>query len=170
MPCGMLQAMSWTTGCNRVALAALGWIYYTNRSGVQIIITLLNTVIVDELKSVNEYKHKYFATLFHWRSIVWLLLNLQLWHITAASYARPVILLPVQSASLLSQQAAPRLLQLHCPSVICTSTQMRPAWVICVKIRQIKKYNGRESGLFSWLLNTAAPKAMLSLYPIVSCG
>lgn len=102
--------------------------------------------------------------------ISWFLRNLCFCHITAAPYAEPIISLPVQSASLLSQQAAQCLLQLHPPSVICTSTRMRPAWVICVKIRQIKKYNGQESGLFSWLLNTVVPKAMLFLYPIVVCG
>lgn len=45
---------------------------------------------------------------------------------------------------------------------------MRAAWVICVKIPQIKKYNVWESGLLSPLLNTAEPKATLSLRPLLS--
>lgn len=106
---------------------------------------MLKSIFIEEFKSVEHTFVLSFATLFHRRLIVWSLSN----HITAAPYARPMILLPVQSASLLSQWVAPRLLQLHPPSVICTSTRMRPAWVICVKIRQIKKYNVRESGLLS---------------------
>lgn len=35
------------------------------------------------------------------------------------------------------------------------------AWVICEEICQIKKYNVGESNVFSWLLNKAAPKAVL---------
>lgn len=50
----------------------------------------------------------------------------------------------MRSASLLSQQAAPRP-----PSVMCVSTRMRPAGVPWVKIPQIKKYNGWESSVFS---------------------
>lgn len=45
---------------------------------------------------------------------------------------------------------------------------MRPAWVICVKIPQIKKYNVWESALLSLLLNTAEPKATLFLRTLLS--
>lgn len=45
---------------------------------------------------------------------------------------------------------------------------MRAAWVICVKIPQIKKYNVWESGLLSLLLNTAEPKATFSLRTLLS--
>lgn len=45
---------------------------------------------------------------------------------------------------------------------------MRAAWVICVKIPQIKKYNVWESALLSPLLNTAEPKATLSLRTLLS--
>lgn len=45
---------------------------------------------------------------------------------------------------------------------------MRPAWVICVKIPQIKKYNVWESALLSLLLNTAEPKATLFLLTLLS--
>lgn len=45
---------------------------------------------------------------------------------------------------------------------------MRPAWVICVKIPQITKYNLWESSWLSRLLNTAEPKAMLFLRTLLS--
>lgn len=94
--------------------------------------------------------------------------SLCLRHQTAAPSARPIIRFPVQSASPRSQQAAPRLLQL-CPSfIMCISTQMRPAWVICVKIPKITKYNLWESSWLSWLLNTAEPKATLLLRSLLS--
>lgn len=45
---------------------------------------------------------------------------------------------------------------------------MRPAWVICVTIPQITKYNLWKSSWLCWLLNTAEPKATLLLCTLLS--